>query len=149
MKSIIKILIFLSFSTNVLLGLDLVKTNSIVNDDSTKMQWQDDESVTMIRKNWYYAINYCKNLSLDGHNDWRLPNKDELLTLIDYSKSNPAIKENAFENITSNYYWSSVPNVALSEYAWYISFDTGLVGYSKKDTMQYTRCVRIIRPSII
>ena len=33
-------------------------------------------------KNWYDAVNYCRNLDELGHTDWRLPNIDELRTLI-------------------------------------------------------------------
>ena len=32
--------------------------------------------------NWKDAINYCKNLNENGYSDWRLPNIDELRTLI-------------------------------------------------------------------
>lgn len=142
MKNILRILILFLFVTNISFGLDLVRGGNIVHDDSTKLQWEDSDSVRVVRKSWDYGVNYCRSLILDGRSDWRLPRKNELLTLVDYSKSNPAIKENAFKNITANYYWSSTPNAALTNYAWHISFDTGLIGYSPKKNMEYVRCVR-------
>lgn len=142
MKNILKILILLSLCLNVSFGLDLVRSGNIVHDYSTKLQWVDDDNVKTSRKSWEHAKTYCKNLVLDGRYDWRLPNKNELITLIDFNKSDPVFKEDVFKNMTSNYYWSSVPNAALSDYAWFISFDTGLIGYTKKINLEYVRCVR-------
>ncbi len=45
----------------------------------TDLEWSDKSSNAM---NWQSAINYCKNLNEGGYNDWRLPNIDELRTLI-------------------------------------------------------------------
>lgn len=145
MKNILKVFILFLFSLNTIFALDLTKNRNTVIDSSTKLQWQDNDSVKMLRKNWDYATVYCQNLVLDGYTNWRLPSKTELLTLINYAKSNPAIKENAFAFITSNYYWSHTENAALSKYAWYIGFDTGLVGYDKKELREYVRCVRTIK----
>lgn len=145
MKNIFKFLMLFLININIVFGLDLTRTGNIVNDILTKLQWQDDKSVTMTRKNWDYAKVYCENLTLDNLSDWRLPAKNELLSLIDYSKSNPAILEDAFQNINSNYYWSSTSNATLHDYAWYISFDTGLIGYIQKNNREYVRCVRVVR----
>ena len=43
------------------------------------LQWSDRSSNEM---NWNYAVNYCQNLQESGYSDWRLPNVDELRTLI-------------------------------------------------------------------
>lgn len=43
------------------------------------LQWSEKASKTM---NWGEAVIYCENLNEDDHNDWRLPNIDELRTLI-------------------------------------------------------------------
>ena len=142
MKNILRILILFLLGTNISFGLDLVRGGNIVHDYSSKLQWEDSANVKVARKSWDFAVAYCRNLILDGRYDWRLPNKNELLTLINYAKSNPAIKENAFINTASNYYWSSIPNAALPDYAWHISFDTGMIGYSRKRNMEHVRCVR-------
>ncbi len=43
------------------------------------LQWSDRSSNEM---NWNSAVNYCQNLQESGYSDWRLPNVDELRTLI-------------------------------------------------------------------
>ena len=43
------------------------------------LQWSEKAPTKM---EWYNAINYCKTLDEGGHKDWRLPNIDELKTLI-------------------------------------------------------------------
>lgn len=45
----------------------------------TDLEWSDKSSNRMT---WNAAKNYCSNLTEGGHNDWRLPNIDELRTLI-------------------------------------------------------------------
>ena len=43
------------------------------------LQWSEKSSVKM---NWNDAVNYCKKLNEGAYYDWRLPNIDELRTLI-------------------------------------------------------------------
>src|SRR6185295_7572041 len=50
---------------------------------------------------WCGALAYCEGLTLAGHDDWRLPNVMELVSLVDYGRSQPAIEplfETAMEN---------------------------------------------------
>ena len=44
-----------------------------------EIQWSKKSSRKM---NWVEAANYCEYLNQDGYSDWRLPNIDELRTLI-------------------------------------------------------------------
>ena len=46
--------------------------------------WSD---ITFKEFDWTSAMNYCKNLKEDGRNNWRLPNIDELRTLIKNCKN--------------------------------------------------------------
>jgi len=49
-----------------------------------KSEAKKDESPEMNLKE---ACNYCENLSLAGHTDWRLPNMKELPTILNLSFS--------------------------------------------------------------
>lgn len=52
------------------------------------LQWSEKSPKTM---NWNDAINYCKNLNEDGHNDWRLPTISELKTTIKNCRSGSSL----------------------------------------------------------
>lgn len=135
------------------------KVTEIVTDSTTGLQWQDNTVVETTEQNWIEAINYCENtLSLGGHNDWRLPNKNELSSIIDYSTQNPSI-DGTFLYAANNYYWSSTslanPTTVYATYAWIVFFDYGYSNNGNKPGSRYVRCVRggqlghLVNPSII
>jgi hypothetical protein len=97
-----------------------------VTDTNTGLMWQQDEAGTMT---WTEALSYCENLQLANYADWRLPNRNELQSLIDYSKHDPAIDTVAFPDVTSSDYWSSTTYVNNSVFAWIVYFGSGGVGY--------------------
>lgn len=116
----------------------------IVTCTDTKLEWQDDEAAgsRFNNKSWQEAKDYCENLELDGKG-WRLPNINELLSIVDYKRTNPAIIS-AFTNITRMYpYWSSSSTASNSE-AWQIFFiyNSKLGLNHKLDTNSIFRCVR-------
>lgn len=49
-------------------------------DESSDLCWQEPPSDAGM--NWNPAVTYCDDLMLDGYTDWRLPNVDELISLI-------------------------------------------------------------------
>ncbi len=63
----------------------------IVVDTVTGLQWQyHDADVPDNSSFWKGALDYCENLTYAGFSDWRLPNKDELMTIVDFGRSDPA-----------------------------------------------------------
>lgn len=136
MKQIL--LIILGLST--LLWADFTRSGEIVTDSNTGLQWQDDAIGSTT--SWQDAINYCENdLSLGGHNDWRLPNIKELTSLVDDTTYNPSIST-VFENTASNYYWSSTTHANYTSNAWRVDFYNGYQYRSYKSNSNYVRCVR-------
>jgi len=134
MKIILLIMIGLS-----LLQADFTKTDSIVKDSVSKLEWQDDTIGTTV--DWQGAIDRCEGLTLGGHDDWRLPNINELKSIVDRSKSNPAIVD-GFTKTSSDYYWSSTTYEGGKNGAWIVLFNYGYVNYSAKGSSSYVRCVR-------
>jgi hypothetical protein len=123
-------------------NFDRNDTTEIVTDNTTGLQWQDDDAVIDDDVNWTAAIDYCENvLDLGGYSDWRLPNRNELLSIIDYSQSGAAI-DPEFVNRTWNKYWSSTTSVGNADNAWYVDFYYGSSRYYNKDYDFYVRCVR-------
>ena len=119
------------------------RSGDIVSDSVTGLSWQDNTVVKSTVKSWIKAIEYCENLTLGGHNDWRLPNRKELLFIADRSKSYPAINS-AFQNVSWTYhsYWSSTTYANLTSDAWIVRFGNGLSSISSKNNGHYVRCVR-------
>ena len=135
MKQILLIMIGLS----ALLSADFTKSGNIVTDNTTQLQWQDDALGSAM--DWQTAIGHCESLPLDGYSDWRLPNLNELKSIIDRSKVDQAIAD-GFEYTSSDGYWSSTTYEGYKSFAWYVHFNRGLVDYNHKDQDYYVRCVR-------
>ena len=118
-------------------------TKQIVLDTSTNLVWQDD--VTTIgdanKKSWSEAVAVCKDLTLDGKTDWRLPNLNELNSITDKTKVSPAMNV-TFVNNDSRHYWSSTTDEANSSKAWYSYFGCGCNDVQDKTTTYNVRCVR-------
>jgi hypothetical protein len=111
-----------------------------VTDTSTGFMWV---KATHEAVNWEAAITYCENLSFAGYDDWRLPNRNTLQSLVDYSKYKPSIDTEFFPDTVSSYYWSSTTRAYNSGYAWYVSFDYGYVPHLyHKTNSYYVRAVR-------
>ncbi len=123
---------------------DFTRSNGIVTDNKTGLQWQDDYSDNggdIKYAKWTDAIAYCKSLSLGGYDDWRLPNIIELRSIVDRSLVNPAI-DPTFLSLTSYHYWSSTTHAYITGYAWNVHFWGGYSYYNDKSNTYYVRCVR-------
>jgi len=134
--------------------LNLHRDNLIVSDDNTKLQWQNNFEVTTNDTNWSKAIEYCENLTLGDYHDWRLPNQNELHSILDYTSHNQSI-DRAFTQAKSVPYWSSTTNATDTDNAWYVDFSYGTSDYNLKSNDYNVRCVRLeeskgsISPAII
>ncbi len=118
---------------------DITKdANGVATDSLTRLEWQDDEVGSEMK--WGEAINHCDSLILDG-SGWRLPNINELKSIVDRSKVDPAIA-NGFQNNISSYYWSSSTYVKSKGVAWTVGFYGCDVVDRSKDGNRYVRCVR-------
>jgi len=113
--------------------------NGTVTDHKTGLMWQQADDGE--ERTWYEAKTYCNGLVLGEHEDWRLPHIDELLTIVDYSRYDPAINP-AFDDCRFYSYWSGSTRVDLPDGAWAVFFGTGDVASSIKGNQYSVRCVR-------
>ena len=120
-----------------------VSGDSIAKDTSSGLVWQ--KTYTEI-KTWQEALAYCENLEYAGFSDWRLPNKNELASIINYDSDNgswPLDMPSDYGFWTSTTFFSSS---MTNELAIVIEID-GKQGYMPKHNEFYhypyhVRCVR-------
>ena len=108
-----------------------------VTDTCTGLMWQQVDGG---RLNWGSALEYCENLELGDHDDWRLPNVRELQSIVDFGRLSPSI-DRVFSASSSNY-WSSTSRTDDPVIAWHVFFHLGIVGHSHKDLERFVRAVR-------
>ena len=140
MRAILLLMIGLSAS----LLADFSRSNGVVADNTTGLQWQDDYSDNgdnIKSTKWTDAIAYCEDLTLGGHSDWRLPNNKELQSIVDYGKYHPSI-DTVFTNTASYDYWSSTTRASYTDSAWSVHFYSGNTVSDLKSYSSHVRCVR-------
>ncbi len=103
-----------------------------VTDTSTGLMWQQETALGIYT--WREALAYCENLTLAGYSDWRLPNRNELQSLVDYSLYKPAINTAYFPDTRPSQYWSSTTYASDPSTAWGVFYNYGQgVGFNKLD----------------
>ena len=136
-------------------------------DYESTLTWSAISSSDMV---WDDANTYCENLTEGGYTDWRLPNIDELRTLIQECEGtqtggmcsvtesclsasdcwNSDACESCSSDFTGGYskfgettnLWSSSTRSDDTDTAWNVGFSSGSVSGSHKNDNRYVRCVR-------
>ena len=152
-----------SQANNAMFAADYEKAKAESELKRLKERWSKCSDDIM---SWNEAKNYCSNLTEGGYTDWRLPNIDELRTLIQNHSGTQTggscpISEKAgklddwtddckgrsgsnFSKLgDTGYFWSSsVRSVTPYHYNWVVDFGNGLVADRDVDSNYYVRCVR-------
>lgn len=108
----------------------------IVSDKVTGLAWAKNYEMD---KSWLEALSYCEELTYAGFSDWRLPNIQELASMINYENFSPA---SDFPDMPSTGFWSSSSSVDFSITAWTVDFTHGFINTYHKDNLLGARCVR-------
>ena len=150
--------LFLMITLVIFMGQGLLATpfidkgNGTVTDQKTSLVWQkcglgrnndascSDDAGVADTEIWSAALSYCNGLGL-ASKTWRLPNVNELKSIVDETKSNPAIDTTYFPATVAHFYWSASTLVADTAYAWGVDFPDGLMYTTTKTTNLYVRCV--------
>ncbi len=114
--------------------------NGTITDNNTQRIWQKEDNNT--QSTWAAANTYCADSTLANYDDWRLPNIFELFSVVDESKSNPAINETYFPNTDSAYFWTSTVRADVSTDMWLVGFNEGDTATTLNTNSYYNRCVR-------
>ena len=114
-----------------------INSNVVVTDSTTGLMWQK----TYASKTWQAALKYCEDLSYAGYSDWRLPNKNELASLINIDTTSTA---SDFPGMSLTvYFWSSSTSSSDSNQAWRVKGSAfNFTETANKTTSANARCVR-------
>jgi hypothetical protein len=114
-----------------------------ITDAASGLVWEkstDSGAVTHAK-----AKSYCENLSLGGETDWRLPTRNELQSIVDYTRFNPAIDTAYFPDAASSEYWTSTKvaiDIGGADLLWFVGFSSGdVASFSSRDSLS-VRAVR-------
>ncbi len=123
----------------------------MIRDDNTGLIWEvkspDKQDINYKGNsyNWEDAKEYVKGLNracYGGFRDWRLPNREELRTIVDYAGQTPAIDLKFFPNATPGFYWSKDQNNKETQFAWGVYFVYGCAICYLKSFYYPVRAVR-------
>jgi hypothetical protein len=118
----------------------LTLNDEAVKDNKTGLVWEQapDKDFDV----WSASVARCATKEVGGQKGWRAPTKDELATLIDPDRKDPALPEgHPFSNIRSDIFWSSTPHASDDILAYYVSFFTGQVISDQKSQTRRMWCV--------
>ncbi|MEK9711734.1 MAG: DUF1566 domain-containing protein [Thalassolituus sp.] len=132
----------------------LIHNNGTATDTRTGLMWKvcsegetwsdaacsADTSALLLT--WNDAHIHAGSVEFAGFNDWRLPNYKELASLLDFSRSDPAINQNIFFDTTAANYWTSSASWRYEDYAFHVNFATGAIYISGLDGAYRIRLVR-------
>jgi len=92
---------------------------------------------------WKTALEAAAASNYAGYSDWRLPNRNELLSIVKHSEYSPSIDENYFPGTLSDFYWTSTTDEGSNlSYAWTVFFYNGFSIHRLKTDGEPARIVR-------
>jgi hypothetical protein len=115
-------------------------TDEVATDVVTGLEWQRHAVPEPL--DWEAATRYCACLSLDGNNDWTLPSRAELVSIVDYTRQNPSLDPQAFPDTPPEWFWSASPTAEGEMRYWYVAFWDGNTHAANVDQLYRARCVR-------
>ncbi|MBC8449262.1 MAG: DUF1566 domain-containing protein [Chloroflexi bacterium] len=135
--------------TDNLTGLIWLQDANCISTQHATYNFDNDVTAGDGRVTWQHALDFVAGINAGtysncgaGHTDWRLPNVNELLSLIHYGVYDPSVPDTAgtgrwtadtpFDGVQSYVYWSSTTSAYHTGYAWYVYLYDGLVNYDSK-----------------
>lgn len=114
-----------------------VVRGEVVTDGLTGLHWCRDATVGTFPCTWAEAFALIDGLNRErygGRDDWRLPNRNELRSLMSYQARKPALVEgHPFVNVFHGWYWTSTTAAISPAYAWAVHLEGARMFYGRKD----------------
>ena len=117
--------------------------NGTITDNVTGLMWQKEYNSTQLLS--VEGDDYCASLALADLSDWRLPSDFELMTIVDYGTTAPAINGTYFPHTPSDsHWWTQTEGQSSSFFSgrWAVDFGSGNLDTPTLFSRGLTRCVR-------
>jgi hypothetical protein len=103
----------------------------IVQDKLTGLFWHINANLPEFPLTWKEAFEFIQEMNtsrLSGINEWRLPARKELFSLMSHQFVNPSLpKGHPFNHVFPVYYWTQTESARLLDQAWYVHLGGGKV----------------------
>lgn len=98
--------------------------SEVVTDTRTGLMWTRNAALSEFPLTWTEALDFVAGQNRSracGHDDWRLPNRRQLFSLMSREQINPSLPAgHPFENVFTGYYWTATSCARLPDQAWYV-----------------------------
>ena len=113
------------------------QADDLVWDKETGLIWPRDANLNGSAVGWLDANTIARELRLGRRAGWRLPSVEELATLVDTSRSDPALPNgHPFLSVqfgpSAPGYWTSTNHENPDQSAWFVNFSSGAAGLGSK-----------------
>jgi hypothetical protein len=111
-------------------------SDDLVEDHSTGLVWARDAGLFEFPLAWsegLAAIADLNRVARFGRTDWRMPNRNELRSLLDHGEKRPALPAgHPFRRVFSGWHWTSTTAAIAPAYAWYVHLEGARMFYGNK-----------------
>ena len=115
-------------------------------DTLTGLTWLRDANAPGFPVSRHEAFEFVDAMNAEkraGHDDWRLPDRRELFSLITFDRHSPALPDShPFENVFEGWYWTSTGSAMHADQAWHVHLMGGRMFWGSKDGFELVWPVR-------
>jgi hypothetical protein len=129
----------------------VVIQNGTVKDQTTGLMWKlcaeglsgfGCAEGAPLKMRWAAASRHAGSSRFAGYADWRLPDREELLSLLQRRCHGNDIDGVTFPNTPASPFWSATPASYYPGSAWRVHFGNGSIDYGTRKDTAYVRLVR-------
>lgn len=111
----------------------------VIDDLGSGLRWQHQAPNHQL--SWAAAKDYCTALNLADINNWRLPSRLELLSLLNYDNPDNAYDSSHFDSEPTVAFWSGTVYDNMPSHVWIAQFGEGDMYCLMRVAQAHVRCV--------